>query len=114
GLNCPVKSVFGNCDGEREGLVFALEGFGVVRIEPFSFEEKGIRFIVKHLERGITEICRREEPDVLVFGHTHKPEVDRQGQTLIINPGETGGWINGRPTVALLDTDSLAAKIIPI
>ena len=42
--------------------------------------------------------------DVAVFGHTHKPRVQRdQAGRLLINLGETDGWSFGRPTVALLE-----------
>ena len=113
-LDCPVRSVFGNCDGERAGLVRVLGGFGEIQDEPYSFVWEGIRFIIKHLDRGVSELCQREEPDVLVYGHTHKPEIDQRGSTLIINPGETGGWVNGRPSVALLDTETLEAEILSL
>ena len=55
-LTCPVKAVFGNCDGEKQGF---------------------------------------------------------QGNTLLINPGETGGWVTGKQTVVLFDPEKKTADIVP-
>jgi hypothetical protein len=30
---------------------------------------------------------------------------------LLINPGECGGWLSGKSTVAILDTENLSAKV---
>jgi len=35
-------------------------------------------------------------------------------KTLIINPGECGGWLSGKSTIALLDLKNLEAKIIEL
>ena len=36
-LNCPVKAVFGNCDGEKKGLEKALSSFGEIQESPLFF-----------------------------------------------------------------------------
>jgi predicted phosphodiesterase len=57
----------------------------------------------------------RDDWDVAVFGHTHKPRVrtDERGR-LFINPGETSGWTFGRPTIALFDTASRSVQIMDL
>jgi predicted phosphodiesterase len=47
----------------------------------------------------------------VVYGHTHKPDVRKNNGVLVVNPGETGGWLTGKSTVALLDPVSLEAEI---
>ena len=37
-----------------------------------------------------------------------------RGQTLIINPGEACGWINGSPTAAVLDLDTKHVEFIKL
>jgi putative phosphoesterase len=32
----------------------------------------------------------REQPDVCVFGHSHRPTIGRRGRTLLFNPGSAG------------------------
>ncbi|MBL7141039.1 MAG: metallophosphoesterase [Planctomycetes bacterium] len=103
----PVQGVFGNCDGEREGLTQLLPSL-----------TRGPR----HLELGGKKICLIhdrarlahedfEASDILVFGHTHQAEVRREEGRLVVNPGECAGWLTGRCTVAVIDTDTLSADI---
>ena len=36
-LTCRVKAVFGNCDGEKQGLTRAIQHFGEIQEAPFLF-----------------------------------------------------------------------------
>jgi hypothetical protein len=114
GLRAPVKAVFGNCDGEKAGLAAAIAPFGEVREAPFRFEHRGLRFLLVHSNARLDDLIAAAAPDVAVFGHTHKFEVGRRGKTLIVNPGEAGGWVHGNCTAALLDPASLAVDIVPL
>ena len=111
---CPVRAVYGNCDGEKAGLAAALAPFGAIEEAPAVFDAAELRILVTHLDSTISKYIKEKKYDVVVFGHTHKPEIRRAGRTLVVNPGETGGWVNGRSTVALLDTDEISAEIIGI
>ena len=52
--------------------------------------------------------------DLLVYGHTHRPEVRREGSLLIVNPGEVYGHLTGRSTVAIVDTVERSAGIVEL
>lgn len=114
GLKARVKAVFGNCDGEKQGLEMAFGGIGEISEPPSSFTHAGLNFTVCHSDAGIERLLASVHPDVLVFGHTHKPMIERRGDTLLINPGESGGWLHGKATVALFDPESGEAKIVPL
>lgn len=115
-LSCPVKGVFGNCDGEKPGLFKAFQELGEVAEAPFIFEHDGIRFLVSHLDAPVEGYLKRrrktgKQPfDVLVFGHTHKAEVRTDGGVVVVNPGEAGGWLRGKSTAALLRTGTKKTK----
>jgi uncharacterized protein len=111
---CPVRAVYGNCDGEKAGLEEAIKPFGAIREPPLEFAEAGLSFLVFHLDAPARKASRRGTSNVVIFGHTHKPEVRREGRTIVINPGEACGWLSGIKTVALLDPASLSAEIIPL
>ena len=113
-LSCPVRAVYGNCDGEKKGLAAAFDGMGEISAAPLFFEHSGLRFLVTHLNAPVRGYIRGKRCDVLIYGHTHKPEIRRENGILIINPGEAGGWVHGKSTVALLDPSGLLAEIIPL
>lgn len=80
----PVTAVTGNTDcglDYRETEIVSLAGR---------------KFIVHHIvdvhdpAEGIKNRIQREEPDVVIFGHTHKPHSSTIGKTLYFNPGYAG------------------------
>jgi hypothetical protein len=108
-LKCPVKAVFGNCDGEKDGLMRAFEEFGQIRQAPLLFSHENLQFWLSHYP---VENQKPAGVDVLVFGHTHRAQVNRDNNFLVVNPGETGGWVNGISSVAILDPATLVVDII--
>ncbi|MBM3284459.1 MAG: metallophosphoesterase [Candidatus Aminicenantes bacterium] len=113
-LGCPIKAVFGNCDGEKPGLEKTLEGYGEIKEAPFIFVHSGRKFLLVHYHFSVGKYAASGNYDVIIFGHTHKPELKRGGKTLALNPGEAGGWLTGKCTVALLDTEKLEAEILSL
>ena len=113
-LNCPVKAVFGNCDGEKKGLEKAISSFGEIKEAPLTFTHDRCNFLVTHIHTALKTYIHSKKHDVIIFAHTHEPEIRKQGKILVLNPGETGGWVSGKSTVALLDNKTLSAEIIPL
>jgi putative phosphoesterase len=111
-LRAPIKAVYGNCDGERAGLARAFLGLGEIREAPLKFTHAGLRFLVCHLDSPLERHLASKAYDVIVFGHTHRPLAERRDGVLLVNPGEAGGWLRGKSTVALLDPVVKAAQII--
>ena len=80
----PVTAVLGNNDigmDLRETEILQLDGRKIL-----------IHHIVEVLRPAdaIRERIAREVPDVVVFGHTHKPYAEQRGRTLYFNPGYAG------------------------
>jgi len=103
----PFDGVFGNCDGEREGLAKLLPSLGP---GPRHLELGGQKICIVH-DRSRLGHEAIEASDILLFGHTHEPLVQRENGRLVVNPGESAGWLTGRCTVAVIDTHTLAADI---
>ncbi|MDD8015552.1 MAG: metallophosphoesterase [Acidobacteriota bacterium] len=114
GLGCPVKAVFGNCDGEKAGLAKAFEGWGEILEPPLRFVHEERSFLVTHDDCGLERLLGARPPDIIVFGHTHRAEVKKEHGVLFINPGEAGGWLQGKSTIALLDPDDLSVEIMTL
>jgi len=101
----PVTAVVGNTDA---GLT--LKEIEVVELA-------GIKFLVHHIvdihspSAVLREAIRRHTPDVVVFGHTHKPFEQIIGKIHFFNPGYAGKSRFGMPrSLAVLDCENGAIK----
>ena len=116
-LKAPLIGVFGNNDGDTTFLKQKFKEFGADLRGRFAFVNvDGLRIALVHgddkeVMRSLLEL---ESHDVLVSGHTHEPQTHRKGNTLVINPGEACGLLSGKSTIAVLDTGTLEAQIIPL
>ncbi|MGV3773386.1 MAG: metallophosphoesterase family protein [Verrucomicrobiales bacterium] len=97
----PVTAILGNND---EGLNFK---------ETEMIELASRKFLIHHivdLQKPNSRIAKkiiRDNPDVVVFGHSHKPFCETVGQTLYLNPGYAGKARFGlKRTVAILHCDA--------
>ncbi len=112
-LNCPMEMVFGNNDGERIGLSNSFKNLGTLLPGPRSFSFQDKKFLLMHEAGCLDEVMHAAMLDVVIYGHTHEVDV-RKGRTLIINPGEAGGWLTGKATAALLDLKTMEVKVISL
>jgi len=107
GAAMPLLGVFGRNDGDRETLsAYAARGMGTEIYEsPHSFDVAGKRILLVH---DLAEVNARsiDSHDFVIHGSTHLQGQKKQGTTLLINPGEACGWIHGKCTAAILDTDT--------
>ena len=67
-----------------------------------------------HKEKLINALAESQKYEVIIYGHTHRTDLRKIGKTLIINPGECGGWLTGKSTITLLDLENLEPKIIDL
>ncbi|MBU0762645.1 MAG: metallophosphoesterase [Candidatus Altiarchaeota archaeon] len=112
-LKCEFKGVFGNNEGDRKTLNKKLAEINAEFTSFAEFEVAGKNFAAYHgTDPSLLDaIVKSEKYDVVATGHTHTPEVTLEGKTLIVNPGETCGYLTGVMTVALLDTETMSADI---
>lgn len=117
-LKAKLIGVFGNNDGDHELLKKKFsEHKGLEMRGNFAkIIVDGLKIALLHgnEEELLKALIDNESFDVLIHGHTHKAEVYRRGRTLIVNPGEVCGYLTGKSTIALLDTDKREAKIIEL
>ena len=108
----PVTAVLGNTDDP--GLRYK---------QTETVELAGLKFLVHHivnprvLGEDIKGHLARTHPDVVVFGHTHKPFCERIAGTLFFNPGYAGkARFNLKRSVAILhyDEEQIRAEFLPL
>ena len=109
-LNCRVVGVFGNNDGERVGLSKRFEAVGEIHPNLASVSIGDRNIAVMHYPELAIPIAESGGYDLVVYGHTHEIDI-RKGKSLLLNPGETGGWTTGKPTVSIVDLETLEATI---
>jgi putative phosphoesterase len=106
-----MQGVFGKNDADPEGLrTRAGRAIGLEIFEsPHSFDIGGKRILLAH---DLADIPERsiESHDIVVHGHLHRQEMKERGNTLIVNPGESCGWVNGIPSAAILDLDARSVE----
>lgn len=111
-LEAPLVGVFGNNDGDR--LLLAERSKGGLRPQPLVAPVGGRRAVVVHEPDLVGALAASGEFDLVVYGHTHRPEVRRAGGALVVNPGKAARLHKGASTAAIVETDALEARIVEL
>ncbi len=111
-LKCDYIGVFGNNDGERTGL--AKKSKDRIKVPPHNITLENRKIIILHEPNNIDNLIKKQNYDIVIYGHTHNPVIERHERTLVINPGECSGWLSGKSTIAVLDLDNLTAEIVDV
>jgi len=101
-LKCKFVAVFGNNDGEKTMWRRRVQGWGEVFDGYYEAVIEGKKLLLMHEPFHLEELANSGAYGVIVFGHTHKPAKQTIGNALAVNPGETGGWVTGQSTIAIL------------
>ena len=104
----PLYCIYGNNDGERAGLKNVLPQ---VVDGPLQVELAGKQLVMHHFLGWLDEEDIADA-DVVITGHDHQLLIEQHDDKLFINPGECCGWLTGRCTCVVLDTDTLATQVI--
>jgi len=112
-LKAKFTGVFGNNDGDKPYLLERFRNIGALHQDPFELEVDGRKIVMMHQPKFIDELLKDTRYDIVLYGHTHSIDI-RKDNALVVNPGETGGWLTGRQTVALLDTKTLEVSVIDL
>ena len=117
-LNCKLVGVFGNNDGDHELLKrrFSETSNCTIRERFAQVEVEGFRIALLHGHETelLDAIIASGYFDAVVHGHSHYLGIKKVGKTLAVNPGEVCGYLTGKPTLALLDTEKKEARIIEL
>ena len=111
-LKCNFTGIFGNNDGDKLLLHHMSEG----RIfnQPHTLELGGKKIVVIHEHHVADALADSGHYDLVIYGHTHKPEVKKARATFVVNPGEAGSWLYGKSTVAIMNLSDMTAEIIAL
>jgi len=112
-LEIPFFGVYGNNDlSERRRLEDEAKRYGMDLADPPRvIDWAGRRIMVVHDPEEATENLS-PDLDLILHGHTHRHRHERHGRTLIFNPGECAGLIEGANAVGLIDLASLETRLL--
>ena len=81
--DCPVQIGLGNCD-----FFSYLPREVDLQIGPFKvWVTHGHNYYVSMGNEVIKREAAARGADIVIYGHTHKPVVDRKGKVIAVNPG---------------------------
>jgi putative phosphoesterase len=114
-LHMTLAGVFGKNDGDHQSLLSrAGAGMGLEIFEsPHSFAFGGHQILLTH---DLADVGKRsvKNHSVIVHGFAHKQSLQEQGDSLVVNPGESCGWLYGTPGAALLDLDTKRVEFLTL
>lgn len=112
-VTCPIWAVAGNLEsdiGSRQyvDLNHDFPHLHYSPVEPFVFSIGQTTIELRHHPVKALQPKEQPAPNLVVFGHTHRPELTRSGLTWNVNPGTLSGWPNPATyTVCTEDTGRL-------
>ena len=111
-LQAPLGGVFGNNDGDR--LLLRERSAGALYPQPHLLTLDTLRAVIVHEPPLVKSLARSGDFELVVYGHTHVPDVHREGTALVINPGKAARLHKGRSTVVILETETREARIVEL
>ncbi len=112
-LKAKVTAVFGNNDGEHLGLKDMFAKLGSITDPPREVTFGNKKIIMNHFfsDSHYEALAISGKYDIILFGHTHQLLNRKIGNVIVLNPGEACGYLYGKCTCAILDTDKMSVEI---
>ena len=106
----PLVQVPGNCDyrpEEPNEILLDMEGKRILLCHGHTYGVKSSLLCAGYAaeEKGL---------DLFLFGHTHRPLVDKRGKTLFLNPGSIGDAAHPFYAVVTIDRGQLDGHTVPL
>ena len=104
-LKMPLIGVFGNNDLlEKNELLIESKKFNCsLHDEPYLYETENEKIFVLH-HPNLIDKSMISKADYIIHGHTHRYRSEIIDDTLIFNPGECAGFLEGKNKIGLIDT----------
>lgn len=83
-------AVFGNCDCDSSSLESVVSCHkGEIHMGPYKGNIGDKKLLMAHDPRALGDMAVNGDFDLIVYGHTHVQDIHRDGDTLVINPGQS-------------------------
>ncbi len=108
-FNGDVHMVWGNCEGEKIGMMKKISESGNITMHGNTMEEEfgGLKFYMNHYPDISENASLSGKYDICIYGHTHIYRVEKlENGALLLNPGEIHGYKTGTHTAMIFDTET--------
>ena len=111
----PTHVVWGNNDGDPLLIRSVANGFPSIQLhgQVAEIDLGGKRLAVNHYPIIARGLARSGDYDIVCYGHDHTRFEGREGDCLLLNPGELMG-LKGPSTLATVDTDALQVSWVEL
>jgi len=109
-LKADFMGIFGNNDGDR--LLLTKKSDGRLSTQPLITEIDGKKIALIHEPDIVEPLIESKKFDIIIYGHTHKPDIREKHNTIVLNPGKAARLHKGDSTVAILDTKTKRVEIL--
>lgn len=106
-LEVPVLRVAGNCDLDPSLPVELVVQLGACR----TLVTHGHRYHAKSGLRQLLDKGREIDAQVVLYGHTHRPDVHTESGILLVNPGPLKHGYEKSYAILTVDGEALRAEI---
>jgi len=104
GTEIETIGVYGNNDGERTNLNRILAPLMEIKGDFYEMSWDDQKIAVYHgSDPHLLNAIITSDYDLVLTGHTHSVRVELVGKTLVVNPGETCGYLSGKSSCAIID-----------
>ena len=112
GLRAPLTGVFGNNDTHVQELTEVAAEFGMVFHQPpLTLHWHQRKLLVVHDPRDLEGVLD-DSYDLALHGHTHLYTHFHHGPTLVFNPGECAGIMDGYNRVGVVDLADFSTELL--
>lgn len=112
-LNTKLIGVYGNNDRNEQGLEdTAIENGFLFRQPPFKISKANRKIVIFHEPDLINEFLIKNDVDIVLHGHTHRYREESINNTLLFNPGESAGMLEGKNAIGIISLKDLSVERI--
>lgn len=111
-LNCSFTGIFGNNDGDK--LLLRDKAEGNLHNQPHTLLLHNKKIVVMHEPDVVHALSESGHFDIVIYGHTHRPDTTIMKNTLVVNPGKAARLQRGGSTIALVDLETMEARIVDL
>ncbi len=108
-LKCGFSAIFGNNDGDK--VLLKAKSHGNIHNQPYITTIHKRKVVVVHEPDLVDAIAESGLFDLIIYGHTHRPDIRKVNRTTIINPGKASRLLRGKVTVAIMDLENMEVDI---